>query len=119
MEAVLPLLAIAGGAAVGFRLLRSVVRFGITLAEGTAITGLAEVSARRGDLTTLAEHRDLQRTVRRARRREALRLAAWFLVLVVPVALAVATPVYAAAALLWFVPARPLRITTVPAREPE
>ena len=106
----LVLLALAGGAALVLRLGGSLVRLGLTAAETTAATGLAEVSARRGDLTGLAERREEARALRRARRRQAAATVLWISLLVAPAALGWAREVYAGASLLWLLPRPRLRL---------
>ncbi len=109
------LLALAGGAALVYRLARTVLRLGIAAAEKTAVDGMVEVSIRHGDLTTMAERKAHVSAVRRARGRAALQLLLWGGLLVVPAVLDATRPVYALAALVWFLPRRPLRFTPAPA----
>jgi hypothetical protein len=115
VDTLLVLLAIGGAAAVGFRLLRSVARLGIAAAEVSAVSGLMEVSARRGDLTALAERRRHVRAVRRIRRRSAAGVLAWLALLLMPLALGWAREAFAVSSLLWLVPTRPLRVQAPPA----
>ncbi|MDB4948097.1 MAG: hypothetical protein JWM27_746 [Gemmatimonadetes bacterium] len=113
----LSLLAVAGAAALGFRLLRSLARLGMAVAEATALSGLIEVSARRGDLTSLSERRQHVRTVRRIRRHAAAGTLAWVALLLVPLAAGWGREAFAAAALLWLAPVRPLRLPPPPAEQ--
>ena len=108
------LLAVVGGAALVYRLLRTLLRLGIAAAEKTAIDGMVEVSIRNGDLTTMAERKAHVAAVRRARLGSIALALLWGALLVVPAALGVTRPVYALAALAWFLPRRPLRFTPLP-----
>jgi hypothetical protein len=109
-------LALAGGAALVFRLARTLVRLGIAAAEKTAVDGMVEVSIRHGDLTTMAERKAHVAAVRRVRALAAAQLALWGGLLAVPAILDVTRPVYALAALVWLLPRRPLRFTPLPER---
>ncbi|HET7233416.1 MAG TPA: hypothetical protein VFJ16_25620 [Longimicrobium sp.] len=111
---VLGLLALLGGAALVYRLGRTVLRLGIAAAEKTAIDGMVEVSIRHGDLTTMAERKAHVAAVRRARWRAGLLTLLWASLLVIPAVLDVTRPVYALAALAWLLPRRPLRFTPAP-----
>jgi hypothetical protein len=106
---ILLLLAIIGAVALVYRAFRSIARLGVSLAESTAASGLAEVSARRGDLTALEENRSTQRAARRRQRGDVLATALWLAWLLVPPWLGWAAPFYAAAAPLWFLPYSPIR----------
>ena len=108
------LLALAGIAALVFRLARTVLRLGIAAAEKTAIDGMVEVSIRNGDLTTMAERKAHVAAVRRARAGAAAQTLLWSGLLVAPAILDVTRPVYALAALVWFLPRKPLRFTPAP-----
>lgn len=109
---VVGLLAVIGGAALIFRLGGAVLRLVLAWAEGTAVSGLAEVSRAHGDLTTLAERSEQVRTISRARTRAVLAAAGWAAALAVPIAAGVVPLVYAPAALVWLLPRRPIRLTT-------
>ena len=109
LSLVLLLLAVFGFVALVSRLGRELVRLALNAAESTAATGLAEVSERRGDVTGLMERQAAARSLRRARRRTVAGVAVLFLLLAVPPFTSLAREVYAACALLWFVPARRLR----------
>ena len=109
LEPLLVLLAIAGAVGLGVRVVRSLLRVGVTAAEETAVASLAEVSARRGDLTGLAENREMRRSLRRSRLREVGLLGVWVGLLAVPPVAGWLPAGYAAAALLWFLPRRPIR----------
>ncbi|MDP9349343.1 MAG: hypothetical protein M3P24_09435 [Gemmatimonadota bacterium] len=103
-ESLLSLLAALGFLALLARIFRSVVRFGLATAEATAIAGLIEVSARRGDLTGLSERRAQEREARRGRRLAGALLVLWVVLLAVPPFTGWAREVYAACALLWVLP---------------
>lgn len=115
MQIVIVVLAVLGALAVAYRLLRSIARFVLAYAEVTAATGLAELSARRGDLTALAEQRATQRSARQRQWTDVLFVALWLAWLVGPPLTAWTQPLYAAAAPLWFLPYRSIR-TAPPAR---
>jgi hypothetical protein len=108
------LLALAGGAALVYRLARTVLRLGIAAAEKTAVQGMVEVSIRNGDLTTMAERQAHVAAVRRARAGAVAQTLLWSGLLVVPAILDVTRPVYALAALVWLLPRKPLRFTPAP-----
>jgi hypothetical protein len=108
------LLAFVGGAALVYRLGRSVLRLALNLAEKTTLDGLVEVSLRNGDLTGLAERRAAADLIRRARIRSTLFVALWLALLVIPAFADVARVVYAACALLWLLPKEPIRLTPSP-----
>lgn len=109
MSVVLQLLATAGAAALVYRLLRSLARAGLSTAELTAASGMAEVSARRGDLTSLAERREAERAARRQQRRDVVVGFGWLLCLTIPIFTPWAQALYAAASPLWLLPHRPVR----------
>lgn len=109
LNALLVALAVAGGLALVARLVRSLARLGIAYANATASAGLRELCARRGDLSTMAEHAEHERAARRATYRDGLWSLAWLAALLLPPALGWAREVFAAAALLWLLPAPPLR----------
>ncbi len=109
MHSAVLLLAVLGAAALVVRLIRSLLRLAVAAVEATAAAGLADVSRRRGDLSTLAERQQSQQSARRAGLRNAFYAALWFLLLVVPLALGWAREVYAIASLVWFLPFHPIR----------
>lgn len=118
LSIVLLLLAALGLAAVLLRLGRAVLRLGLTVAEATAANGLAEVSQRRGDITGFLERQASGVALRRARRRNLATMAGYALLLAVPPFAGVAREVYAAAALLWLLPRRPVRPAAAAPTEP-
>jgi hypothetical protein len=107
-DLLLTVLAMAGALALFGQLFRALARLGIASVEKTAASGLAEVAARRGDLTSLAERRELEGQARYGRARAGLLVAAWLLLLIVPVITGWTREAYAAASLLWFLPRRRL-----------
>ncbi len=113
-EPLLGILAAVGVLAIVARLGRSLLRVGITVAEETAAAGMAEASARRGDLTGLAERREQKTALRRTRFKQLAASTLWIALLVVPALAGWARPVYAAAVLLWLLPRAPLRQVRVP-----
>lgn len=117
LEPFVVLLAVAGGVAVGVRLARSLLRLGVTAAEETAAVGLVELSARRGDLTGMAEQSALARTLRRARFRELGFLGLWTTLLLVPLAMGWMPGGYAASSVLWLFPRKPIRPPRLPPRD--
>lgn len=116
-EPILFPLAIAGAVALVVRLFRSVLRLGVTAAEASLAAGSVEASARRGDLTALSEGQTRTRALRRARWREFGWVGGYAALLVVPPVAGVAPLAYAASALLWVLPRRPVRPRPRP--EPE
>ena len=104
LSLVLLLLAVLGFVALVARLGRSVLRLGLNAAEATAASGLAEVSERRGDITGMMEKRTAAQTLRRNRRITLLTVIGCLLLMIVPPFADVAREVYAACALLWFLP---------------
>ena len=102
-------LAVVGAAALGVRFLRSALRVLLQAADVTAAESMAEISARRGDLTTLAERRADERQARQGRRRDGVVALLWLLWLLVPAAAGWASIAYALAAPVWLLPSRPLR----------
>jgi hypothetical protein len=110
--AVLVGLAMLGAAALAFRLFRSVGRTVLRAAEAAAAQGLADASARRGDLTGMQEGHDRVRRARSSRRRAGLAAAVWLLWLALPLAFGALPLAYALAAPLWLVPeSRPTEST--------
>lgn len=114
-EPLLGILAVVGVLAIVARLGRSLLRVGITVAEETAAAGMAEASARRGDLTGLAERRDQRAALRRTRFKQLAISLLWATLLVAPALAGWGRPVYVAAVLLWLLPRAPLRQVRAPA----
>lgn len=110
--------AVLGAMALLVRLGAAALRLAFAAAQATAMEGMAEISARRGDLTLLAERREQARSVARSRRAELLRALLWGALLVLPPLLGWAVPIYSAAALLWLMPRRPLRPVLTESRSP-
>jgi hypothetical protein len=109
LSIILLLLAVLGVAALVVRLGRAALRLGLNAAEATAASGLADVSQRRGDITGFLERRASGESLRRARRRNLAAVLGYGLLLVVPLFTGVGREIYAAAALVWFLPRRPIR----------
>jgi len=103
VEALVVVLAIGGVGAILRSLVRTMLRFGLGAAAEAAAVSQAEQSALRGDLTGLAERREMAIVARRQRRRDMLLSALWLGWLVLPPFLGVAGPVYALAAPLWLI----------------
>lgn len=97
----LVLVAVVGALGIARALVRTLVRLGLRAAEATTAAGLAEVSARRGDLTGLAERNEVARMARRRRARDLGLVAFWLAWLLVPPILGYAAYGYALAAPLW------------------
>jgi hypothetical protein len=81
------LLAIAGALALLYRFLGGVFRLALGASHETAARGMAEVSARRGDLTAMAERRQAAELARRDRRRQLLLTSVWILWFTIPLLL--------------------------------
>ena len=101
LGALVGLLSFAGGAALLLLLARGALRYALDSAEVIASAGLAEVSARRGDLTGMTERRSAERAARRARQGTLLLTLLWLVWLIGPLLLGWAREAYAAAAPLW------------------
>lgn len=106
LSLVLLFLAVFGFLALGARLGRSLLRLALNAAESTAAAGQAEISERRGDITGMMEKRGAEQSLRRDRRLTLLIAACSFLLMAIPPFAGLAREVYAACALLWFVPAQ-------------
>lgn len=102
-----------------YRLVRTLLRVGIAVVETTAASSLAEVSARRGDLSLLAERRETEQSARRAGVRHGLLALLWCLLLVVPLVVGWAREVYALASLVWLLPRHPIRPSPTPPQDAE
>ena len=109
MDFILILLSFVGAVALIRNLLRTLLRLGIRATEATAASGLADVSARRGDLTSLEERRAVLRHARQRRTRDLLRSLLWLAWLILPLFLGWVIPAYLLAIPLWFI--APPRIT--------
>jgi hypothetical protein len=114
--AALLILAVAGAIALLGRAFRTGLRLALQTAEATAASGLAEVSARRGDVTGLAERRVHLERARRLRRTELLFLGLWVGWLAIPPLAGWLPAAYAPAVLLWLLPRRPIRPPLPPTR---
>src|SRR5690606_7445879 len=85
-DSLIVILAIAGGIALVVRLFRSLARLALRSAEVVAASSSVEASARRGDLTGLADAREAVRLARSAQRRAGLMAGLWFLSISIPFA---------------------------------
>lgn len=101
---VLVVLAVFGAFALLGQFLRAVAWLGLAIVEASAASGLSEVAARRGDLTGLAERRELEQRARTGRRRAGVLALAWLLLLLVPLFMGWTREAYAVASLLWLLP---------------
>lgn len=99
----------AGAIALLGRAFRTALRLALHAAEATAASGLAEVSARRGDVTGLAERRAHQERARRLRRTELLFMGLWVAWIAIPPIAGWLPAAYVPAVLLWLLPRRPIR----------
>lgn len=108
-QTLLVVLAVVGAFGIIRGLARTLLRLGLRAAEATTAAGLAEVSARRGDLTGLAERREVVKRARRRRTRDLGFTILWLLWLLLPLFFGVVTYAYAVAAPLWLI--APPRIT--------
>jgi hypothetical protein len=111
VSALLWVLAVMGGAALLSRLFRSAARLALGAAEVAAASGMAESSARRGDLTRMEEGREFARRARVYRRKQGLVTTFWLLWLAVPLAVGYTAEAYAVAAALWFAPRSGARVS--------
>jgi hypothetical protein len=110
MKTLVVILAFVGAAAILRGLARTSLRLGLRAAEETTAAGMAEVSARRGDITGLAERQQAAREARRHRRRDLLLSLVWLLWLVIPPFTGWAAQAYALAAPLWLAAPPSLRL---------
>ena len=110
LTALVTIMAVLGAAALVVRLVRTGLRLALRAAEASAAAGLADVSARRGDLTGMMERRAAEQGARRERRGALLLALLWLLWLVVPLFAGFGREAFALAAVLWLVPIQPLRV---------
>lgn len=101
LQTLVTLCAILGGLALFGRALRTAIRATLRAAESTSASGLAAVSARRGDLTEMAERRRVERLARRRGLRDAAITGLWVSWLVLPLTMGWMPEAYAVAAPLW------------------
>jgi hypothetical protein len=109
VQTLIVLLAVVGGLALIGRLLRSIARTALAGMEAAAASGLAETSARHGDLTGMAERRAAERTARGRVWLHAAWTALWLLALLAPWFGGFAREAFAAASVLWFFPHAAIR----------
>jgi hypothetical protein len=110
LTALVTIMAVLGVAALVIRLVRTALRLALRAAEASAARGLAEVSARNGDLTAMMERRAAEQGARRERRGALLLALLWLLWLAIPPFAGFAREAFALAAVLWLVPIQPLRV---------
>lgn len=113
------LLAFAGCAALLLRLVRAAGRLALRAAEASAAAGLADVSARRGDVTGMIERQNAVKRARRERRGAMGMAVVWLAWLVVPAFAGWAKEAFALASLLWLVPRRAVARAATPPAEIE
>ncbi len=103
-EGLLLLLAFLGGIALLYRSLGGLFRLALRASQETAARGLAEVSARRGDITAMAERQRAADAARRDRRAHMAVTLLWILWFAVPLMLGSPRIPFAIASLLWLLP---------------
>jgi len=105
MSGFMTLLAVAGAAALGIRLFRSLGWSVLSAAQYALAANVAENSARRGDLTRMQEGKVMEARARAARFRAMGTAAFWGIWIALPLALGVyVAEAYALAAPLWLIP---------------
>lgn len=97
-------LALLGGAALVYRSLGGLFRLALRASQETAARELAELSARRGDLTAMTERQRAATLAASDRRRQLLLTLLWIGWFVVPLMLGAARLPFAVASLLWLLP---------------
>jgi hypothetical protein len=97
-------LAVLGGAALVYRAMGGIFRLALRASQETAARGMAEVSARRGDLTSMVERQRAAELARRDRRIQMALTAVWILWFVIPLLLGSARLPLAFASVLWLLP---------------
>lgn len=105
VNALLNLLAAAGGAAAAWHLVRAALRFLRGGASGIWADEMARTHARHGDLTALDESQHDRGVAARGARRAAIAVGGWLVVLTAPALTPWPRLVYASYALLWVGPA--------------
>jgi hypothetical protein len=104
MELVILILAASGFLALLGRVVMALLRLLRGSAESFLASDVAEVRARRGDLTGLQEAKQWRGVMRRDRLRSAFRLGFWLLLLAGAPAAGFAREVYTACSVLWLLP---------------
>src|SRR5690606_10475277 len=104
LEGTVGFLALLGAVALVLRGVRSALALVLRAAELASASGMAEASARRGDITSLEDARRIMGEVRARRRQNGLVTAGWIAWLVVPLALGWLPEAWALAAPLWLLP---------------
>jgi hypothetical protein len=98
------LLALVGAAALIYRSIGGIFRLALRASQETAASGMAEVSASRGDVTGMLERQRLAESARRDRWRHSILTIAWILWFTLPMILGGARLAYALASVLWILP---------------
>jgi hypothetical protein len=101
MTLLLAALVLLGAAALIVHLTRSLLRLGLALADAAAAASAAEIGARRGDLTALADGRRDEQAARRRALRRAFLVVLWLVALLLPPLVGWTRDAYAAASVLW------------------
>lgn len=104
MEALVLLLAVLGAAALVYRSLGGIFRLAVRASQETAASGLAELSATRGDVTAMVERKRAAEHARRDRRVHTLLTGVWVVWLVAPLLIGNPRIPFAIASLLWLLP---------------
>lgn len=117
MQTPLTVLAVLGIGALLWQLLRTLLDLGRRGVEAFLADQSADVRARRGDLTGLAESEAQAHKARRGRWRSGLRLTLLLVLLLVPPLTGLSLEIYAACSALWLLGAT--RERTGPPAQPE
>jgi hypothetical protein len=104
LEGLASLLAMVGGAALVYRAVGGVFRLVLRASQETAASGMAELSASRGDVTGMLERQRLAEAARRDRRRHSILTITWILWFILPLIFGGARIAYALASVLWLLP---------------
>lgn len=107
-------LALLGGVAIFLRVMRGALSLALRAAEIASAGGVAEASARRGDITGLSEAREAISRAKAARTRRGFVTLGWGLWLVVPLVVGWMPEAWAIAAPLWLVKGQSVRQTPAP-----
>jgi hypothetical protein len=110
MNLVLVILSVAGFVAALRRFLFSAFRLFKGGVDAFIAREVASSRAERGDVTGLMEARDWRSHTRKARFRAILLVLFWLAVLIAPLLTRATVPIYAAYALLWFLPGTTQRL---------
>jgi len=105
VNTLLNLLALAGGAAAAWHLIRAALRFLRGGASGVWAEEMARTHARHGDLTSLEDSRRERAAAARRARLRAVESLGWLVVLAAPSLTSVPRAIYASYVVLWLGPA--------------